>query len=59
MTNFEKVTASPDVLGEFLASLPVATGPWECFVPCCLYPLAPGFFNLSGKLFHCLSVAVT
>lgn len=29
MTNFEKVTASPDVLGEFLASLPVATGPWD------------------------------
>lgn len=29
MTNFEKITASPDVLGEFLASLPVATGPWD------------------------------
>ena len=29
MTNFEKITASPDALGEFLASLPVATGPWD------------------------------
>ena len=29
MTNFEKITASPDVLGEFLESLPVATGPWD------------------------------
>lgn len=29
MTNFEKITASPEVLGEFLASLPVATGPWD------------------------------
>ena len=32
MTNFEKVTASPEALGEFLASLAIATGPWdECF----------------------------
>ena len=29
MTNFEKITASPEALGEFLASLPVATGPWD------------------------------
>ena len=29
MSNFEKNTASPDALGEFLASLPVATGPWD------------------------------
>ena len=29
MTNFEKVTASPEALGEFLAALSVATGPWE------------------------------
>ena len=29
MTNFEKITASPEAMGEFLASLPVATGPWD------------------------------
>lgn len=29
MTNFEKVTASPEALGQFLAALPVATGPWD------------------------------
>ena len=29
MTNFEKITASPEALGEFLTSLPVATGPWD------------------------------
>ena len=29
MTNFEKITASPETLGEFLASLPVASGPWD------------------------------
>ena len=29
MTNFEKIAASPEALGEFLASLPVATGPWD------------------------------
>ena len=29
MTNFEKITASPEALGEFLASLPVADGPWN------------------------------
>ena len=29
MTNFEKVTASPEALGEFLAALSVATRPWD------------------------------
>ena len=29
MTNFEKITETPEALGEFLASLPVATGPWD------------------------------
>ncbi len=29
MTNFEKITASPEAMGEFLDSLPVATGPWD------------------------------
>ena len=29
MSNFEKVTATPEELGAFLASLPVATGPWD------------------------------
>ena len=29
MTNFEKVTVSPEALGEFLAALSVATGPWD------------------------------
>ena len=29
MTNFEKITESLESLGEFLASLPVATGPWD------------------------------
>lgn len=29
MTNFEKITASPEELGEFLASLPVADGSWD------------------------------
>ena len=29
MTNFEKFTASPAVLGAFLASLHVMTGPWD------------------------------
>ena len=29
MTNFEKITASPEALGAFLASLPVAIGPWD------------------------------
>lgn len=29
MTNFEKITETPEALGEFFASLPVATGPWD------------------------------
>ena len=29
MTNFEKITASPEALSEFLSSLSIATGPWD------------------------------
>ena len=29
MSNFEKITVTPEVLGEFLASLTVANGPWD------------------------------
>jgi len=29
MSNFEKVAASPETLGAFLASLPIADGPWD------------------------------
>ena len=29
MTQFEKITESPDVLTAFLASLPVIDGPWD------------------------------
>lgn len=29
MTNFEKITQSPEALGNFLASLPVPDGPWD------------------------------
>lgn len=29
MTNFERVTKTPEVLGNFLASLPVLEGPWD------------------------------
>lgn len=29
MNNFERITASPEALGEFLASLPVASAPWD------------------------------
>lgn len=29
MTNFEKIAASPETLGTFLASLPIASGPWD------------------------------
>ena len=29
MTNFEKSTASPETLGDFLGSLPIAEGPWD------------------------------
>ena len=29
ITNFEKIAETPEALGEFLASLPVADGPWD------------------------------
>ena len=29
MSNFEKITASPEALAAFLSSLPVATGSWD------------------------------
>lgn len=29
MTNFEKITATPEALGAFLASLSIADGPWD------------------------------
>ncbi|MBD5117605.1 MAG: hypothetical protein HDT37_00525 [Clostridiales bacterium] len=29
MTVFEKITESPEVLGKFLACLPVIEGPWD------------------------------
>lgn len=29
MTNYERLTASPDTLGSFLATLPVADAPWD------------------------------
>ena len=29
MTEFEKITASPAVLGAFLGSLPCLEGPWD------------------------------
>lgn len=29
MTNFEKITASPEALGEFLGSIETLTSPWE------------------------------
>lgn len=29
MSIFEKLTASPEVLGRFLASIPVASSPWD------------------------------
>lgn len=29
MKEFERITQSPEALGEFLASLPVLTGPWD------------------------------
>lgn len=28
-TEFERIAKSPEILGEFLASLPVLTGPWD------------------------------
>lgn len=29
MTNFEKITASPNTLAAFLGALPVLSGPWD------------------------------
>ena len=29
MTQFEKITESPETLAEFLAALPVIDGPWD------------------------------
>lgn len=29
MTNFEKITESPETLGAFLGSLPCLEGPWD------------------------------
>lgn len=29
MTEFERITKSPEVLGEFLRSLPIIEGPWD------------------------------
>lgn len=29
MNNFERITASPEVLADFLAALPVLSGPWD------------------------------
>ena len=29
MTEYERITASPAVLGEFLGSLPCLEGPWD------------------------------
>ena len=29
MTNFDRITASPEALGAFLASLPCLGGPWD------------------------------
>ena len=29
MNNFERITASPEALGAFLASLPLLQGPWD------------------------------
>lgn len=29
MTNFDCITESPETLGDFLASLPVLSGPWD------------------------------
>lgn len=29
MNNFERITASPEALGAFLASLPILQGPWD------------------------------
>lgn len=29
MSNFDRITKSPEALGNFLASLPVLSGPWD------------------------------
>ncbi len=29
MSNFEKITASPEALAAFLSALPVTSGPWD------------------------------
>lgn len=29
MNNFERITASPEALGDFLGALPILSGPWE------------------------------
>lgn len=29
MNNFERITASPEALADFLAALPVLSGPWD------------------------------
>ena len=35
MTQFEKITASPEALGEFLGSLPILQGPWDDLFQSC------------------------
>ena len=35
MNNFEKITATPEALGEFLGSLPVLDGPWDAAFQSC------------------------
>ena len=35
MNNFERITASPEALGEFLGSLPVLDGPWDSVFQTC------------------------
>lgn len=29
MNNFERITASPEDLGDFLGALPILSGPWD------------------------------
>ena len=29
MTNYERITATPEALGAFLETLPIASGPWD------------------------------
>lgn len=43
MTNFERITQSPEALGEFLLTLPCIEGPWneefqKCFCAMCVEP---------------------